>query len=97
MRRRPVNGTPLATENLLEDTDGLLRLSSKEDGRRNPSVTSRCGSLLLLFLLTCALLMTASHSEGSAPRVAVCFGATELAHRGMSLYLDENTDEHDAL
>ena len=34
---------PLATENLLEDTDG-------------------CGSPLLL--LTCALLMTSSHSEG---------------------------------
>ena len=33
-------------------------------GRRNPSVTSRCGSPLLL--LTCALLMTSSHSEGSA-------------------------------
>ena len=32
-------------------------------GRRNPSVPSRCGSLPLL-LLTCALLMTSSHSEG---------------------------------
>ena len=30
-------------------------------GRRNPSATSRCGSPLLL--LTCALLMTSSHSE----------------------------------
>ena len=29
---------------------------------KNPSVPSRCGSLLLL--LTCALLMTSSHSEG---------------------------------
>ena len=29
----------------------------------NPSVTSRCGSPLLL--LTCALLMTSSHSEGA--------------------------------
>ena len=45
---------PLATKNLLEDTDRL--------GRRNPSVPSRCGSPLLL--LTCALLMTSSHSEG---------------------------------
>ena len=30
--------------------------------RRNPPVTSRCGSPLLL--LTCALLMTSSHSVG---------------------------------
>ena len=34
--------------------------------RRNPSVTSRCGSPLLL--LTCALLMTPSHSEGCLAR-----------------------------
>ena len=34
----------------------------KKGGQRNPSVTSRCGSPLLL--LTCALLMTSSHSEG---------------------------------
>ena len=46
--------SPLATKNLLEDT--------VEGGRRNPLVSSRCGSPLLL--LTCALLMTSSHSEG---------------------------------
>ena len=34
----------------------------RRGGRRNPSVPSRCGSPLLL--LTCALLMTSSHSEG---------------------------------
>ena len=35
--------SPLATKNLLEDTDGLRQ----KGGRRNPSVTSRCGSPLL--------------------------------------------------
>ena len=40
---------------------------SKGGGRRNPSVSSRCGSPLLL--LTCALLMTASHSEGGYSHV----------------------------
>ena len=34
--------SPLATKHLLEDTDGLSK-----GGRRNPSVTSRCGSPLL--------------------------------------------------
>ena len=52
---RPVRKSPLATKNLLEDTDGLRR-PPLEGGRRNPSVTSRCGSPLLL--LTCALLTT---------------------------------------
>ena len=52
----PVRKSPLATKNLLEDTDGLRRPPF------NPSVPSRCGSPLLL--LTCALLMTSSHSEG---------------------------------
>ena len=47
----------LPAEILLEDTDGLRRPPFY-----NPSVTSRCGSPLLL--LTCALLMTSSHSEG---------------------------------
>ena len=45
----------LATENLLENTDGVT-----------PPVFSRDGSLSWcpLLLLTCALLMTPSHSEG---------------------------------
>ena len=47
----------LPAEILLEDTDGLRRPPFY-----NPSVTSRCGSPLLL--LTCALLMTSSHAEG---------------------------------
>ena len=36
----------------------------------NPSVTSRCGSLLLL--LTCAFLMTSSHSEGTNYCDGIC-------------------------
>ena len=36
--------SPLATKNLLEVTNGLRR---QKEGRRNPSVTSRCGSPLL--------------------------------------------------
>ena len=55
---RPVRKSPLATNNLLEDTDG-------------------CGSPLLL--LTCALLMTSSHSEGPTPTsMPVCL--TTLPH-----------------
>ena len=56
---------PLATENLLENTAGVLRSPSLPRGSRStPSVFSRGGSLLLLFMLTCAaLLMTSSHSE----------------------------------
>ena len=38
---------PLVTKNLLEDTDGLRRPAPSKGGRRNPSVPSRCGSLLL--------------------------------------------------
>ena len=60
--------SPLATKNLLEVTDGLRRPLYK-GGRRNPPVTSRCGSPLLL--LTCALLMTSSHSEGTFGLLAV--------------------------
>ena len=37
----------LATKNLLEVTDGLHRPPLRRGGRRNPSVTSRCGSPLL--------------------------------------------------
>ena len=50
---------PLATDNLLEDADGLLRPSL------NPSVTSRCGSLVPSASADVrALLMTSSHSKG---------------------------------
>ena len=54
---------------LLGDTDGLPRPPFRRkwgEDESNPSVTSRCGSqpAALRFLLTCALLMTSSHSEG---------------------------------
>ena len=60
----------LPTEILLEDTDALeggrrnpsVPSRPSREGRCNPPVPSRCGSPLLL--LTCALLMTSSHSEG---------------------------------
>ena len=41
--------SPVATENLLENTDGVLRPPMEEGraGRSTPSVRSRCGSLLL--------------------------------------------------
>ena len=43
--------SPLATDNLLEDTDGLHRpLPRGGGGRRNPSVASRCGSLRPFYL-----------------------------------------------
>ena len=56
--------TPLATENLLEDTDGLLRLST--GGRRAKQLVSDLtgtASVVSCFLLTCVLLMTSSHSQ----------------------------------
>ena len=43
--------SPVATENLLANTDGVLRF------RSIPSVFSRGGSLLPLFMLTAALLI----------------------------------------
>ena len=50
---RPVEITPLATDT--SATENLLEVTDRRAGRSNPSVTSRCGSSLLL--LTCALLM----------------------------------------
>ena len=66
---RSKEGNLLPTEILLEDTDGLRRPPQK-GGQRNPSVASRCGSPLLL--LTCALLMTSSHSEGGGGPNSIC-------------------------
>ena len=48
--------SPLATENLLENTDGVLRPQPLPRGQSTPSAFSRGGSLLLLFMLTTALL-----------------------------------------
>ena len=58
---------PLATEILLEGTDGLLRPAPEGNGghRSTPLVFSRGGSLRLLFMLTAALPMASSHSEGT--------------------------------
>ena len=69
------------TENLLENTDGVLRI---------PSVFSRGGSLLLLFMLTAALLMTSSHSERYVPD----FDADEFAivASGTELCIDNAND-----
>ena len=50
---------PLATDNLLENTDGVLGPSRR--GRSTPAVFSRGGSRLLLSMLTRALLMPAFH------------------------------------
>ena len=48
---------PLATENLLENTDGVQRPRPPCLGRITPSLFSRGGSLLLLFMLTRAILI----------------------------------------
>ena len=64
----------LPTNNLLEDTDGLLRPPSEGGGgtKQTITVTIRCSGLLYsLFLLTCALLMTSSHSK-AATRGRAC-------------------------
>ena len=55
--------TPLATKNLLEVTDGLRRRPPSKGG----DAIHQCplDAVALCFLLTRALLMTASHSEGS--------------------------------
>ena len=53
--------TPLATKNLLEDTDGLRRPPSK-----GGDAIHQCplDAVALCFLLTCSLPMTSSRSEG---------------------------------
>ena len=70
--RRPVEISS-ATENLLENTDGVLQLSRGVEGEGGAgggaphqcslSGVAACG---LLFMLTCATLMTSSHSAGRA-------------------------------
>ena len=54
----------LATKNLLEDTDGLRRPPLEGGG----DAIHQCplDAVALCFLLTCALPMTSSHSEGIA-------------------------------
>ena len=76
----------LPTENLLEDTDGLRRPPFY------PSVPSRCGSRLLL--LTCAPLMTSSHSEGTVNFITGAGGFLQSAlfgSSGMRLVSDKLT------
>ena len=72
--RLPPGTPPLTTENLLEDTDGLLCMSPQasvsqwEEGS-NPPATSRCGQpaalVFFVFAYVPTHLMTSSHSKGS--------------------------------
>ena len=58
---------PIATENLLEDTDGVLRLHQCSLG---------AAACYLLCMLTAALLMTSSHSE----RLSWCDYLIKIQH-----------------
>ena len=53
----PVSEIPLATENLLENTDGV--------GAPHLSFSGRQPATIYIVMLTCALLMTSSHSKAS--------------------------------
>ena len=74
----PDNSVTPCAGRLLEDTAGLLRPVTtppplffrhpSKNGRSNPSVTSRCGSHSPRVLLTCALVMTSSHSQAGTFR-----------------------------
>ena len=60
-----IRGETLPTENLLEDTDGLLRPPFSLEGRNNPQCPLDGVSSCSRFLLTCALLMTSSRIKRS--------------------------------
>ena len=60
---RPVE-IPLATENLPEDTDRIASPPFETGTKQSISVLSGVAACCSLFLLTSALLMTSSHSEG---------------------------------
>ena len=71
--------SPLATDNLLEDADGLLRPSPSVQGEE---VTSRCGSLLLLNVPTPLMTSSPSKAAPTPPRTtAAAQGATRARAR----------------